>query len=416
MKLVIQRSRGPAGGCIGVLIFLWSIYSFIFNTYANSLILYSAILLSCLYLIFKTKYGLLHLKKFATYKGVIAMVILLLISSMFVNTTHFMACLQQTIFFFLSLLFGYLVFSAASEHQFYVFWDRIQWVLVIVAIFGIIEWVTGVNFFIPYFKSEGYTGTGTTGRIASCFIHPIPFGHIMLYAFCLCLYLPSLKVTKFLLMFLFAFSVLATGSRSSWICLAFVLAIYVVLNTKRTVKIRTLISIVAAFIVLIVFLYSDSGAELIAWMSSRLGSQSATFSNEVRTRVYLYFFSIFFSSDFGSLLFGHGFNALAELVETSVFQSMAVDNTLLTILYDYGLIAGILALVLIVHWIKYLFTSRNENKDMQLILTLLSVNVLMSMFYDSFGWKNVSFLSFTIIGCWMSLEQKRLKNADNREK
>ena len=68
-----------------------------------------------------------------------------------------------------------------------------------------------------------------------------------------------------------------------------------------------------------------------------------------RGEIYMYTWNMIQSSDFVSLLFGHGYNAVSR---DSIFE-LSAHTDLLEVLYDYGIVGFVLYILLVVRLVVF---------------------------------------------------------------
>lgn len=405
MEMKIQHTKGPIGGWLAIVATGFAAYAQLVNTYENTIILYSMICGIIALNVIRSANGIHHLARILSSKGLWLMVILVLFSSLLTAPESLQSCIYQLLFCILTITAGYMLAAGSETDRINKYWLRLSIFLVFGGIYGLVEHFTHTNYFFTKLYTGTFGGTGTTGRITSWYLHPIPFSHAMIYGFAVSLYKVRNTLLKYSLLFIFSFVIIASGSRSAWIVWAVLILMWLYQHINRFVRKRTLLFSVFGFTGLLVLLNTDIGTSLFDFIDNRIGSASASVSYEMRSNVYGYFFNELFDRGIFALLFGNGFGQSVTALDSAVFESMAVDNTFLQIIYDYGFITFLLLLFLVLKWVIQFFRTRNSMDDKAVIAVLLS-NVLMSCFYDSIGWKNVSIISFMIIGIWMHHDEK----------
>ena len=409
MELEIQHTKGQIDGWIAILAIGFAAYAQLVNSYENTMILYVIICGIIILNVVRTPRGKNHLIKILTSKGIWLMMILVLFACVWNTPESLQSCIYQLLSCILAITAGYMMTAGSEKDDIDKFWFKLAIFLAIGAIYGVVEYFTHINYFFTIIYTGTFDGTGTTGRITSWYLHPIPFAHAMIYGFAIALYKIKNTILKYSLLIIFSFVIIASGSRSAWIVWALLILMWVYQYIKRYVRKRTFIVGIVGFVFLLVLLSTDIATSLFEFVDKRLGSAGASISNEMRSNVYDYFFHTLFNRGIFPILFGNGFGQSTTALDSALFESMAVDNTFLQIMYDYGVIAFLLLAVLIIKWIIQFIQSRKSTDDKTVIAILLS-NVLMSCFYDSIGWKSVSVISFMIIGMWMYGNEERRWN------
>ena len=270
-------------------------------------------------------------------------------------------------------------------------------IIVISAIYGIIEAVVSYNVFEPYFVADyirGYYGTAFY-RIASIFMHPIVCGQVLLIGFWLVAYFYD-KWKRVSCLIIIALGIFFTKSRSIWGGLVFSIAIVVLVKmgeflTKHRIRKRELFYIPFTM-VCICFLYKMGMFDtIINGIYERILAASGSTSQLARQSMSLYTLNyMIHDASVLQKIFGYGMDSSkAWIYQSGAFVKAydAIDNSYLTIMYEFGFVGLLTVVILIVRKIIECFyknkitTKLNSASIMAIVACLIPF-----YFYDFYGW------------------------------
>ncbi|MDD3139563.1 MAG: O-antigen ligase family protein [Lachnospiraceae bacterium] len=270
-------------------------------------------------------------------------------------------------------------------------------VIVISALFGIIEAVFSYNIFEQYFVADyirGYYGTELY-RIASIYMHPIVCGQILLIGFWLVFFFyDSWKRTICLI--IIAFGIYYTKSRSIWGGLAFSIIIFVLVKTteffmRHKIQKRKLFYVPFAMACIYLLYRIGMMDTIINNIYERIlaanGSTSVLARQSMSMHTYNY---MIHDATLIQKIFGYGLDSSKSWIYRSgIFVKAydAIDNSYLTILYEFGLIGLFTTMILFIRKvIKCFYKKNNTNKLYDASVMAIVSCVIPVCFYDFYGW------------------------------
>lgn len=230
-------------------------------------------------------------------------------------------------------------------------------IIVISALYGIIEALVSYNVFEQYFAADyirGYYGTALY-RIASIFMHPIACGQVFLIGFWLAAFFYE-KWKRVSCLIIIALGIYYTKSRSIWGGLVFSIAILMLVKmieflAKHRIQKRKLIYIPFT-VVCIYFLYKMGVFDtIINSIYERIMAASGSTSELARQSMSIYTLNyMIHNASVLQKMFGYGMDSSKSWIYKSgafVKAYDAIDNSYLTIMYEFGLV-GLLTFVILI--------------------------------------------------------------------
>lgn len=270
-------------------------------------------------------------------------------------------------------------------------------IIVISALYGIVEVITSYNIFEQYFIADyirGYYGT-TLYRIASIYMHPIVCGQIFLIGFWMvAFFYNSWKRTICLIVI--TVGIYYTKSRSIWGGLVFSIIVFGLSKVlefffKHRIKKRNLFYI--PFVMICVFLLYKIGVfdTIINNIYARILAASGSTSELARQSMAMYTFS-YMIHDAGVLqkICGYGMDSSKLWIYKSgafVKAYDAIDNSYLTILYEFGIIGLLTIVFLFIRKGIECFFKKNDTNELSNVSVMAIVACVVPLyFYDFYGW------------------------------
>lgn len=310
-------------------------------------------------------------------------------------------------FSFFLLIFSAYCFCLKYKEVFFVSFRRISIFCFISLIYGYFVFLTKMNPLI--FLSDKFAQYSSTyERLTSFYLHPIPCSFFYLVGLVLIIYTVRNIVLKTIISLLYIGGIVLTLSRSAWITLF--LIIFSLVIQKISVLVYThrlsIVSIVSfifclSLILIGVLLNSSTLSQLMSSILNRIFSinLSDDMSFTWRYNTIFVILSEYFNGNFVNLLFGHGIESGSQLIskmdfgDTFAYNVGAVDNTYISLLYDFGILSIVLLLFFAIRYIK---------KNMLLKMHFLSKNFIiffvMGFFFEELYWCNCGFYIFSLIG------------------
>ena len=121
-----------------------------------------------------------------------------------------------------------------------------------------------------------------------------------------------------------------------------------------------------------------------------------------------------------SFLFGNGQFSSAQFLQGLKFGSnisynvATVDNSYISVLFDFGLIGFIFLVLYVVYTFKVIRNSSNELARTAGFLSLSAI--IMNLFYEGLYWCNSGYIMFFLIGMIIYYKDETEKNSRNEEK
>ncbi len=281
--------------------------------------------------------------------------------------------------------------------------------LSVVCIFGIIEYMTKVNYFdkITVGDLVGYKNE----RIYGPFRHPIIYANCMLFALIgwVCLFKKSMFQTFMILLIIC--NIILTGSRSSWIGLLFLclITMYRIYRSKKLKIKKTTFILYLILIPIGLWIFYKLG--LISYVFDRTEVALSYNRDYQRTATIFYIVRNFFNGSIDNILIGNGSHAAAEMMLKVKFEwdnFNTTDNLYISDLYNYGLIYIAIILYYFAKTIKKFINNKMDELELMLEAVLISFFCVF-FFYEPFVHYPVTTLFFISFGAllykWRTITQ-----------
>lgn len=270
-------------------------------------------------------------------------------------------------------------------------------IIVISALYGIIEALVSYNVFEQYFAADyirGYYGTALY-RIASIFMHPIACGQVFLIGFWLAVFFYD-KWKRVSCLIIIALGIYYTKSRSIWGGLVFSIAILMIVKmiefpSKHRIQKRKLIYIPFTM-VCIYFLYKIGMFDtIINSIYERILAASGSTSELARQSMSIYTLNyMIHDASVLQKMFGYGMDSSKSWIYKSgafVRTYDAIDNSYLTVMYEFGLV-GLLTLVILIirKVIECFYKNKSTTKLKSASIMAIVACAIPFYFYDFYGW------------------------------
>lgn len=276
-------------------------------------------------------------------------------------------------------------------------------IIVISALYGIIEALVSYNVFEQYFVADyirGYYGTALY-RIASIFMHPIVCGQVLLIGFWFVAFFYD-KWKRVSCLIIIALGIYYTKSRSIWGGLIFSIAILVLVKMiefflKHRIQKRKLLYIPFAM-VFVYFLYKIGMFDtIINSIYERILAASGSTSELARQSMSMYTINyMIHDASMLQRLFGYGMDSSKSWIYKSgafVKAYDAIDNSYLTVMYEFGLVGLLTIVILIVRKIIECFCKNKSTTKLNSASIMAIVACAIPLyFYDFYGWLPIYFL------------------------
>ena len=270
-------------------------------------------------------------------------------------------------------------------------------IIVISALYGIIEALVSYNVFEQYFAADyirGYYGTALY-RIASIFMHPIACGQVFLIGFWLAAFFYE-KWKRVSCLIIIALGIYYTKSRSIWGGLVFSIAILMLVKmieflAKHRIQKRKLIYIPFT-VVCIYFLYKMGVFDtIINSIYERIMAASGSTSELARQSMSIYTLNyMIHNASVLQKMFGYGMDSSKSWIYKSgafVKAYDAIDNSYLTIMYEFGLVGLLTFVILIIRKVIECFYKNKSTTKLKSASIMVIVACAISFyFYDFYGW------------------------------
>ena len=276
-------------------------------------------------------------------------------------------------------------------------------IIVISALYGIIEALVSYNVFEQYFVADyirGYYGTALY-RIASIFMHPIVCGQVLLIGFWFVAFFYD-KWKRVSCLIIIALGIYYTKSRSIWGGFIFSIAILVLVKMiefflKHRIQKRKLLYIPFTMI-FVYFLYKMGMFDtIINSIYERIMAASGSTSELARQSMSMYAINyMIHDASMLQRLFGYGMDSSKSWIYKSgafVKAYDAIDNSYLTVMYEFGLVGLLTIVILIVRKIIECFCKNKSTTKLNSASIMAIVACAIPFyFYDFYGWLPIYFL------------------------
>ena len=306
--------------------------------------------------------------------------------------------------------------------------QRIELALGIATLFGIVTHLNKNNPLI-YCSDSFNLYTHDYTRMTALFVHPIPCALFVSFFLILVIRSTHNRLLKVIGTLIGTIGLLLTLSRSAWITVAIVILVgnwnnIVNLVKSKKIKKSTLAIIMLALfgICLVILLQPKEIISLVETVNKRVASKPLSSQMSFVWRVTAVGTIIVNSVKSGiiSFLFGNGQFSSAQFLQGLKFGSnisynvATVDNSYISVLFDFGLIGFIFLVLYVVYTFKVIRNSSNELARTAGFLSLSAI--IMNLFYEGLYWCNSGYIMFFLIGMIIYYKDETEKNSRNEEK
>lgn len=269
--------------------------------------------------------------------------------------------------------------------------------IVLSAIYGIIEEIMSFNIFEKYFVGDyirGYYGTSLY-RIASIYMHPIACAQIFLIGFWMTAFFYK-SWRKWIYLVIIALGIYYTKSRGIWgglLASIVIVGLMQVVNFFRQHKVRKKrIFYIPICVILIGILYKFGVFNtIIIGITERILAASGSTSELARQSMSIYTINyMIHNASWIQKLIGYGIDSSKAWIYNSgayIKAFDAIDNSYLTIFYEFGCFGIVTIIGLFVKTIKISFFRKNKNTQLdKAVLMSLIACIVPFYFYDFYGW------------------------------
>lgn len=289
---------------------------------------------------------------------------------------------------------------------------RINRLMIILNIYGIIEFITKQNYFLDFYQDETFKNyaiwfTNETYRTSNMFGHAIVYATILLILFWINIYLEKNNRIRIFNTCIILFNIYATKSRSIWIALAITVGIYLIKryikgrkSTKKNERRNNYLSICIGILFSVIMISSKLVRKIIENITQRF-MEIYTNSNDIsaaqRLGTIQNIGEIMYSSGIFRFIFGYGAGSSVNimLLTTVIINGFTTtDNQYISFFIDFGIIGIMMLLLLNLVFVFYYFTT---DKESNILIILIGLGISM-FFYELYNWKVVSSLYFILLG------------------
>ncbi|MFB8550737.1 hypothetical protein [Enterococcus casseliflavus] len=288
-------------------------------------------------------------------------------------------------------------------------------VLFLSSIEGTIQFFSGEITFINYLN---YWGDGLHQGTVSIFLQHIVWGHVLVLGFVVNEFFNKGNI-KNVLRVLFLANLYWSQARSAWLTLVIFLALNFLYKLKKQnykiklTKLRVLNFIIVLCLLTCFILFMPSlNQRVYSLIDSIFSHFFYLFKGEANYRlraIQALLFDRLENINLVHWLFGSGYGSTSvALAKNGISLSgfrYVVDNQIISLGYDFGLIAFVFIFYLFFDSLKEFVTS--ENKLSRIISSLFICNFIMSLVYESFGYQVTALIFFFLIGAKLSLITNR---------
>ncbi len=289
----------------------------------------------------------------------------------------------------------------------------IVWILAICSIEGLIQFFTHSISFSNYLVEWG---DNLRQGVVSIFLQHIVWGHMLVIGIVFTVYFFS-GLKQAILLLLFFVNLYASQCRSAWIaCIAFVFLLFIRLLNRKHFSFRKksfivfILSIIISFFFLII-----NRKRVVIVLDGIMMHLQLLLSGQARYRFNTVFALIRYRfNDFNILhhLFGSGYGSSSIALKyynlSLSGNRYVVDNQIVSIYFEFGIIAFLFFVYLFVESIFYVVHNKGNKESVFSIIYI--INFLMSCVYESFGYTTTAFLFFFVMGAKIAQTDKSVNN------
>lgn len=399
-------------GCVLMQFLLSITTSYMDSGFYNRISVLIAVVAVGLYVLMTRKISI-SLRMFA----IILVVILLLIY----NYSISVLATQKLLLWVGAFLTGYIYSKKDFDYSHTRIIQGLMFIMMVTCIYGIFEFVAG-NVLDAY----AVRVYANIYRIHSVYLHPIIFSEIMLILYAFNATTSKKGIKKSIISIMAILCIALTLSRFSWIILLGLVFLQFIknkvlsghLNIKHTFTRKRVIKILAIGSLLIVMFIKLDIISLFARLTERWNSLEGSMSISYRTSTILALLSQrLHDSNIFHWIIGTGFqSAQAAVGNAGIYfgtvGNNVVDNQILCVFYDFGLVGIISICFFLVSAVKtYLFSNNNGAQAISLAIV---VAIGMGFTCDTFQWATTGSLTFILMGIMLVVlkNEKRYKRIE----
>lgn len=290
---------------------------------------------------------------------------------------------------------------------------QISRIMIIVNIYGVIEFITKKNIFTQFFKDENmktysFWFNDSNYRTSAIFAHAIVYASILLILFWINLLLENKKSLKIINLMLIILDLYTTKSRSIWIAFSITLILYILTNSKfiqeliknKKIKKHNFIIIWISLILAMLSIKLEVVQNIIFSIIGRFGeifTSDGLVSSQQRLLSIKYIIKYMYNSNIFNFLAGYGPGTSSYVMSSTTIiidGFTTTDNQFASFFIEIGIIG--LIMLLLLSFVLFIKTFKKGNKlYAYIILVALSLSMF---FYELFHWYVVSNFYFILLG------------------
>lgn len=256
----------------------------------------------------------------------------------------------------------------------------------------IIEAIAGKNIWADIL---GKAGEIPDARVVGIFNHPIVCGCFLLITFIMIIIFPNKnKLKQVVSILLIIGAIILTQSRSAWIAVMVVLALYILKFHSNKLNVgyaKYIIIVILSGIVVSFGMGNNILNSILNFINARIGgSLQAGQGHIVRIEIILNSLK-YWKSNTMALLFGNGKNAGLTfmknnpVIKFNTFKwDSAIDNQYMSLIHETGLIGVIIIICILSVSLKRFFKSQREDKIQIMVSLAIIGNAVCLFFFDGF--------------------------------
>lgn len=335
------------------------------------------------------------------------------IANSIINSRIGINYILEIVLFGLITLLGILVFNRDGKKYIIEGINQIVFILLLFSFVGVVEFIIEENVFYRFvsnLREEYLWNTGTSYRISTIFIHPIPCANVYFFGLMAVFYLMRKNTYRLFCIFLFVINIFLTQSRSVWLAAILVPALYYISKYPLNVK-SLFVMIIKILAIVVVMLVMASQIDIINEILIKRFTDTDNSLNEDYSRIasIIYILNLYIHSNIFNIIFGHGNHASSfaiEKVDLGWKDWNTTDNLYLSDLFNFGVIYVIIIVCQFLKMLKQYKDNRNHSSIIVFSVSVFLGFAMIFFFYEPFVHYPVVFLFFFSLGLFLSANNK----------
>ena len=333
-----------------------------------------------------------------------------------INAKNISRTANNFLILFLIMIFFVIRTNNQDDSYIYKMFDQFKSFFIVIAVLNIYQIVLHKpilsNFLASNINPKASLFGNSEFRTMSVFANALVAGSGFLVGLIFSYYLIKDKLMKFFMIILMLWNIYSTQSRSTWLSLALIFFLILLIDITRTdvFRVRFNYNLVMIFpiiliivvIVCVLLLHTSFVSEVISRFGDSLNVNNSTDISNLQRIGGL---KLVLSNITGiHWIFGYGNGSVADLLESNrivLSDFKTLDNQYFTILYENGILGIVFILIPLITSLKRLFFDKNINRyGNALYISCISLYFTF-FFYEGIYWNTIGTIFAIFVSCIM---------------